>query len=161
MHLRKATLDDAPACFTNRREAILAQCPGFHAPDDLAIWTAGDMSHAFARRVAEHFHVVKVAGCVVGTGMIDLVSGRIDAVFVLPDHMGRGIGRVLMNHLEGLAIGAGLQSTQLEATLNVAPFYRGLGFEGDLPSIYASSLGVRLACVPMKKRLQPVSLRVR
>ncbi len=142
------------ACFSIRREAILARCTGFYPRRDLAIWTSGAMSEAFVRRVAEHFHVAVVDGQIVGTGMIDLATGKIDAVFVLPGYMGRGVGRALMEHLESLALGAGLGSIHLESTLNAAAFYRSLGFEGEGQSIYESSLGVRLACVPMVKRLR-------
>ncbi len=153
MHIRKASIDDAATSFAIRRAAILARCQGHYPPDDLAIWTSGDMSPAFAARVADKFHVAEVGGLVVGTGMIDLASGRIDAVFVLPAYMGRGVGRALMDHLEQLARQAGLGCIELESTLNAAAFYRALGFEGEGRATYASSLGVSLACVPMVKWL--------
>lgn len=154
MHIEKATIREASSCFAIRREAILAQCTGFYPRSDLAIWTSGTMSETFAKCVAEHFHVAVVDAHVVGTGMIDLSTGKIDAVFVLPGYMRRGIGRALMDYLEGLALGAGLGSIHLDSTLNAATFYRALGFEGRDRSIYESSLGVSLACVPMVKRLQ-------
>ncbi|WP_114239773.1 GNAT family N-acetyltransferase [Dyella sp. C9] len=153
MHIRKATLDDAAACFALRREAILARCRGHYPDADLARWTGGEMSATFAGRVAEQFHVAIADGQVVGSGMVDLSTGKIDAVFVRPAYMGRGVGRALVAHLECLAKAAGLYSLQLESTLNAAPFYRSLGFEGDGQSIYESSLGVSLPCVPMTKRL--------
>lgn len=158
LHIEKATIEEASACFAIRREAILARCTGFYPQHDLAIWTSGAMSEAFARRVAEHFHVAVADGQVVGTGMIDLATGKIDAVFVLPGYMGRGVGRAMMEHLESLALGAGLGSIHLESTLNAVAFYRSLGFEGEGQSIYESSLGVRLACVPMVKRLRDGSV---
>lgn len=152
--IRKATADDAAACFAIRREAIRAQCPGHYPAEDLEIWTAGTMSETFARRVAETFYVATVDGVAVGTGMIDLKTGKLDAIFVLPDQMGLGIGRTLVEYLETLAINAHLDAIHLEATLNAAPFYRLLGFDGENRSVYESTLGVRLACVPMTKRLR-------
>jgi GNAT superfamily N-acetyltransferase len=156
VHIRKATLEDAAVSFAVRREAIRAQCRDHYPADDLAVWTSGDMSETFAARVAETFHVAVVDGHVVGTAMIDLATGRIDAVFVLPEYMRRGMGRALMDHLEGMAISAGLAALQLDATLNAASFYRSLGFEGDERTVYHSSLGVSLACVPMVKHLRSV-----
>lgn len=155
MNIRKATLADAPAAFAIRREAIPAQCTGHYTEQDLAIWTSGEMSESFARCVTDAFHVAEIDGRAVGTGMIDLASGRIDAIFVRPDWMGHGVGRALMNHLERLARDAGLTSIHLDATLNAAPFYRRLGFAGEATSTYRSSLGVTLACVPMTKPLAP------
>ncbi len=153
MHIRKATIDDAPASFAVRRAAILAQCGDHYPMEDLVTWTSGAMSTAFAQRVAGHFHVAVVENEVVGTGMLDLTTAKIDAIFVLPGYMGQGVGRALMDHLEAIARDAGLAQIELEATLNAAPFYRKLGFEGDGRSVYHSSLGVSLACVPMSKRL--------
>ncbi|MDR3447435.1 GNAT family N-acetyltransferase [Dyella sp.] len=153
MHIRKATVDDAPACFAIRRDAIRAQCGGHYPDADLDIWTSGVMSATFAQRVADYFYVAVADGHLVGTAMIDLVTGKIDAVFVLSGYMGRGIGRALMAQMESLAQDAGLDSIQLESTLNAAPFYRALGFQGDTLSTYQSSLGVSLTCVPMVKHM--------
>lgn len=153
MQIRKATIDDAPAVFALRREAILAQCVGPYPKADMEIWTAGTLSASFAQRIADHFHVVVADGQIVASGMIDLASGKIDAVFVRPAYMGRGVGRAVMRHLEGMANAAGLRQLQLESTLNAAPFYRALGFEGDGRKVYESSLGVSLTCVPMVKHL--------
>ncbi|HUW54416.1 MAG TPA: GNAT family N-acetyltransferase [Rhodanobacter sp.] len=52
-------------------------------------------SEAFAERVADRFHVAAADGRVVGTGMIDLATGKFDAVFVLPGYTGRGVGRAM------------------------------------------------------------------
>jgi GNAT superfamily N-acetyltransferase len=152
--IRKATTDDAAASFAIRREAIRAQCRGHYPAADLETWTAGTMSETFTRCVAEAFYVATVDGAAVGTGMIDLETGKIDAVFVLPRHMGQGVGRAVVEHLETLAVEAGLSEIHLESTLNAAPFYRAIGFEGEGKSIYRSSLGVSLACVLMVKRLR-------
>jgi GNAT superfamily N-acetyltransferase len=154
VHIRKANIDDAATSFAIRRDAIREHCRGHYPQADLDIWTAGAMSETFARRVAEAFYVAMVDGAVVGTGMIDLASGRIDAVFVLPAYMGQGVGRALVDYLERLAVEAGLGEIQLESTLNAAPFYRALGFEGEGQSIYRSGLGVSIACVPMVKSLR-------
>lgn len=159
VQIRKATLDDAPSCFEIRRQAIRAQCGDHYPRRDLEIWTSGEMSEVFASRVADQFYVAVMDEHVVGTGMIDLAKGRIDAVFVAPGHMRRGVGRALMEHLEGLAIDAGLPDIHLDATLNAVPFYRTMGFAGEGMDIYESSLGVRLPCVPMTKRMGTDSRR--
>jgi GNAT superfamily N-acetyltransferase len=152
--IRKATADDAAASFAIRREAIRAQCGGHYPAADLEVWTAGAMSETFARRVAEMFYVATVDTTVIGTGMIDLAKGKIDAVFVLPEYMGHGVGRAMVEYLERLAVETGLGEIRLESTLNAAPFYRALGFEGEGRSIYESTLGVSLVCVPMVKPLR-------
>lgn len=154
MQIRKATINDAPVSFEIRREAVRAQCHNHYPQQDLETWTSGEMTKTFADRVADQFYVAVTDERVVGTGMIDLGTGKIDAVFVSPEYMRRGVGRALMEHLEGLAVRAGLLVIRLDATLNAAQFYRTMGFEGEATAIYESSLGVSLACVPMSKKLQ-------
>jgi GNAT superfamily N-acetyltransferase len=154
VQIRKATIDDAPMSFAIRRDAIRAQCRDHYPWRDLETWTSGQMSETFTRRVAEQCYVAALDGRDIGTGMIDLATGKIDAVFVLPEFARRGVGRALMAHLEDLAIGSGLGTIHLDATLNAVSFYRAMGFEGEKMAVYASSLGVSLACVPMIKHLR-------
>ncbi len=158
-NIRKAGREDAAVALGIRREAIRHQCVSHYPRDDLEKWTAGQLSEEFSQAVADIFHVAIVDERIVGTGAIDLGTGKVDAIFVLPAFMGRGIGRAMMDYLEGLARGAGLRSLSLEATLNAAPFYRAQGFQGEGTSIYHSPAGISLACVPMLKVLQEQQAR--
>jgi GNAT superfamily N-acetyltransferase len=90
----------------------------------------------------------------VGTGMVNLESGKVDAIFVDPAHMGAGVGKKIMSHLESLARQHGLTELHLESTLNAAPFYRSCGFRGEQVAVYNSPRGISLACIPMDKRLE-------
>ena len=153
MLIRKATVADAQSVFDIRIAAINSQCKGHYTPQDLEKWTTGTMSPDFVNMLEEKCYVAVVANVVVGTGMIDLRSGKIDAVFVMPTFMGKGIGRQMMNYLEQLAVEAGLSQISLEATLNAASFYKAVGFLGDKVSKYCSSSGLSLDCVLMVKDL--------
>lgn len=153
IQIRQAAREDAAAALRIRREAIFHQCTGHYPRPDLESWTSDALSEDFSRIVAEHFHVAVVDEQVVGTGLIDLDTGKVDAIFVSPLFMGRGIGRTMMFHLESMARSAGLETLHLEATLNAAPFYRTIGFQGEAISIYRSPKGISLPCVPMMKVL--------
>lgn len=89
----------------------------------------------------------------VATGFIDLQSGELGALFVLPAYIGQGIGRSMLLHLERLALEAGISDIHLDATPNAAPFYRCCGYLGTSQAIYLSPTGLELPCVPMRKRL--------
>ncbi|MDD5057267.1 MAG: GNAT family N-acetyltransferase [Sideroxydans sp.] len=151
--IRKATAADAQAIFDIRIAAINGQCTGHYPAHDLEVWTTWNWSQPFVQMIADKAYVATVGDKVVASGMVDLGSGQVDAVFVHPSQMRRGIGRMMMAYLEHLAIGAGLAQLKLDATLNAVPFYRSLGFVGDTVSSYCSSSGVSLACIPMIKRL--------
>jgi GNAT superfamily N-acetyltransferase len=150
--IRKATAVDAQSIFDIRILAINNQCSGHYAADDLARWTAGVMSPQFVQMVEDRAYIATIGDQVVASGMIDLDSGQVDAVFVSPKLMGQGLGRAMMLHLEFLARAAGLAQLKLDSTLNAAAFYRSLGFSGDTVASYCSSGGLSLACIPMIKR---------
>lgn len=151
--LRKARRADAPAAFELRNRAILHGCRHDYTPEQLQLWTSGEFSEKFENTVTHHFHLAEIAARIVGTGMINLHTGMIDAVFVEPDVMGQGVGKRMMRHLETLARAAGLTEIRLDASLNAAPFYRAQGFEGDEVSLYQSPRGFSLPCIAMVKTI--------
>ena len=155
LKIRKAKREDAKAAWDLRNAAILNQCVSHYSIDELKIWTNGELSEKFTDTVEKHFHVVTYNGQVIGTGMVNIETGKIDAMFVHPNHMRMGAGRKIIEYLEGIALGNGLDKLSLESTLNAAPFYRACGFEGDEIGKYESPKGVSLDCIPMVKFLAP------
>ncbi len=108
----------------------------------------------FIELVEKHLYVATIAGTVVGTGMVNLESGKVDAIFVHPNYMRCGIGRQIMLHLEQYALDTGLTQLNLESTLNAVTFYRSLGFVGDAIAKYVSARGFSLNCIPMRKNIR-------
>jgi GNAT superfamily N-acetyltransferase len=155
LSVRKATREDAQAAWDIRKAAILHQCTGYYPMDDLKVWTGGALSQPFVEAVEKHFYVATDNDQIVGTGMVNLETGKIDAIFVHPSHMKRGVGRGVMQYLERLARDKGLKELHLESTLNAVPFYRACGFAGDKPGKYQSPTGLVLDCVLMVKVLAP------
>ena len=153
LRVRKAQRKDAKAAWDIRKTAILSQCPSHYSAEELQIWTNGELSEEFADAVEKHFYVAVFTGQVVGTGMVNLETGKIDAMFVHPNHIRTGVGRKIIEHPESLALEHGLGELHLESTLNAAPFYRSCGFSGNGVGEYASPRGVTLDCVPMVKQL--------
>ncbi|WP_321782803.1 GNAT family N-acetyltransferase [Paraburkholderia sp. J94] len=149
--IRKATSDDTLDAWDIRRTAVLAACAEYYPEAFLSAWVDGSPSDKWAHVVERDFYVAVDEGCVVGTGMLTVENGQVDAIFVRSSHMGRGIGRKMLHLLEALARDRGIASMKLDATLNAAPFYRCCGWSGDSISIYRTSRGLELACVPMTK----------
>jgi len=151
--IRKACADDAAAAWEIRNAAILSQCKGHYPPESLAIWTNGEITERFIQFVVEQLYVATVNDAVVGTGMIDCNTGRLDAIFVRPDMMGHGIGKQMVSFLEDIGRAAGLTKLTLDSTLNAPGFYRSCGFVGEAIGIYQSPRGITLDCIPMTKVL--------
>ena len=79
---------------------------------------------------------------------------RIRAFFVHPAWARRGIGQAILTRCETEARQAGFRACELMATLPGVPFYRVMGYEGDVPIRYDAG-GVTLSFVPMRKGLAP------
>jgi GNAT superfamily N-acetyltransferase len=152
--IRKAEAEDALAAWEIRNAAILSQCPGHYPAESLAIWTDGAITEGFIQHVVDLFYVATINEVVVGIGMIDCDTGRLEAMFVRPDMMRRGIARQMVSFLEEIGRAAGLKKITLDSTLNAADFYRRCGFVGDAIETYKSPRGIDLDCVPMIKVLQ-------
>ncbi|HEY3598111.1 MAG TPA: GNAT family N-acetyltransferase [Paraburkholderia sp.] len=153
IHIRKATREDAQAAWDVRKHAVLARCSSVYPEDQIIAWTSGSPGEKWADMVEGRFHVAVDGDAVVATGMLTEETGKIDAIFVLPFHMGRGIGMHMMLFLENLALEYGLSALTLESSLNAAPFYRRCGFSGDTVAKYHSPRGISMDCVPMVKSL--------
>lgn len=155
MQIRKATCSDAQAVFDLRNAAIWRSCKGFYPDELLMKWTDGSQPSAgFTEFVSQLMYVAEASDSVIGCGGINLENGQIDAIFISPAHINRGIGRKIMHFLEELAIANGIQGPlYLEATLNAAPFYRKLGFVGEKLSQFHSPRGFSMDCIKMEKPL--------
>ncbi|MEN5091623.1 GNAT family N-acetyltransferase [Pseudomonas protegens] len=153
MLIRKAHGDDAQRVFDIRNQAINHQCRGHYPDADLQIWTAGSLADYFIEVVESTGYVAVIDDLVTASGLLDLETGQVDAVFVDPAYMGQGIGRQMMAYLEERAQQAELPHLILDSTLNAADFYRHCGFVGERIAQYQSPRGLTLACVPMIKHL--------
>ncbi|MEX3842826.1 GNAT family N-acetyltransferase [Paraburkholderia sp. BR10882] len=149
--IRKANCDDVFDSWDIRKTSVHAACAKHYPKAALSAWVDGTPTDKWAGVVESDFYVAVDQGSVVGTGMLTLESGQVDAIFVRPSHMGRGIGRKMLDFLEALAADQGLGAMRLDATLNAAPFYRSCGWSGDSASTYRTARGLELACVPMTK----------
>ncbi len=70
---------------------------------------------------------------IIGTASLGL--DKVYNVFVDPGQHGRGIGRILMGHIESLALSQKIRMLSLDASLNAIPFYEKLGYiRGKLKS---------------------------
>ena len=75
--------------------------------------------------------------------------GLVSTVFVLPEYQGKGVGRMLMESVEGMARNSGSAVLVLESSISACGFYRGLGFTEKPCSVGMSGRGL----FPMEKKL--------
>lgn len=154
--IRSSRLDDSAAMWAIRTRAVRTGCAGHYTAAEIAAWTATAPPPSYPRLLVGGGAVVaEVAGRMAGFAMLDLDSGEIEAVFVDPDHAGKGIGQRLLRALLAVAISHGLSGLHLYASLNAVAFYQGAGFVRVRDERYPHPSGVALACVLMRWQREP------
>ena len=68
------------------------------------------------------------------TGTISREGNRVHTMFVLPDAAGRGVGRLLLRHVEALAAADGHDVMETSASITAHGFYQRLGYH-DVRSV--------------------------
>ncbi len=152
--IRKAEHQDVTAVLNVRKQAILAGCKDAYDSTQLDLWTGVSADKVITDMIVNSFYVSKMGNEIVGTGKVDLTTGQIDGIFVLPSHFGLGLARAMLTFLEQKAKAHGLTKLFLDATLNAVNAYSAYGFIADTPRNYESPTGAVLRCVPMQKEIK-------
>lgn len=158
--IEKAQILDAAVAWDIRARAISVGCRGVYPEEQLKIWVGGEMPEKFVQAIVDGGYVAKIvvkaagkiAGKTVGTVMLNVQTEKVDGLFVYPEYMGRGVGRVLMEALDKVAKQENLKILTLESTLNAASFYRACGFVGDVVRAYPTKNKLlHIDCISMEK----------
>jgi putative acetyltransferase len=150
--IRRASLTDCGAIMEAAKAAIATVSREYYSQAQIEGWLARRQVQDY--QTALQSALVFVAECgdeVVGFAALDPSSGVIQALYVDPEHVGRGVGRALLSDLEAEARRTGLPRVYVEATLNSVAFYQARGY---LPlSSQPPQPDAALPCVVMEKSL--------
>ena len=154
--LRRALVSDREAIRDVHTASIRTLCRDFYSSEQIEAWS-GLLRPESYRLILEdtgrHVWVAEVSGALAGFGQLNPVSRELEALYVHPDHAGRGIGRALLLHLEGLTRKVGVASLRLTATLNAVPFYERSGWVVASRGMHTHPSGLALACAFMTRDL--------
>jgi GNAT superfamily N-acetyltransferase len=152
--LRPATDEDRPGICAVHVRAIRETCSRSYAPEQVSAWASLLSPDAYTTVLKERVLLVATdEGDVVGFGQLNPGTGEVDAVYVLPDRQGQGIGRLLLAELEAEARARGIRMLELSATLNAVPFYTQAGYAQRHVAVHRLPTGMELECVRMSKEL--------
>lgn len=129
--------------------SIRALGPRAYTAEEVASWAAHIVPQNY--RIEQQMYVAEDDGRVVGFGHYH--EGEIAAVYVDPQHVGRGAGRALMTKLEEIARAEGVTHLFLNAALNSVGFYERCGYRRTRDIRYRTRGGVLMSCAFMEKDL--------
>ncbi len=152
--LRRAKPEDNDAIGCVHVRAIKEICASHYAPEEIESWAKPRKPDHYIESIRnKEFYVAEENGAVIGFGILNQASGEVEAVYVMPEAVGRGIGKEILRKLEEKAQDLGLKSLHLDSSLNAVSFYRSAGFEPQEEAKHRLSSGVEIGCVLMKKEV--------
>jgi len=160
MQVRPAAPGDALEVFALHVASIRTLGPEGYDPDQVRAWARKDHGPEGypIDEEGHHFVVAEREGEVAGFGDLVPDSEEVDAeadiraVYVHPEHAGRGVGSAILAGLEGYARGTGVGSIEITASLNAVGFYERAGYERLREASYDTG-GTELDVVVFRKEL--------
>jgi putative acetyltransferase len=129
---RRATLEDAPRLFEVRRRSILELAPSGMPVADAEAWAKKLTPAGMAQKLREfEIWIAVLDDVVAGWGAIR--GDVLEQLYTAPEYAGRGIGGALLDRLEALMRGRGIDAIHAEASSNAKAFYHRLGYRETGP----------------------------
>jgi len=155
MTIRPAEIQDAPGIHQAHMRSIAEVCASDYSPQQVKAWL-WPWDKAWREQLIEknHMWVVEEGGEI--SGFCDMIpSGEVMALYLVPEALGRGFGRALLEVMEDFARQQGWSSVHLCSTLTARGFYLSQNFVA-VPggkTEHSTRSGVTIPCVEMIKYL--------
>lgn len=130
MQIRLAVPEEAEECWNIRNLSIRQGCKLSYNARVLEAWTPEAMPEHYREVITVNpFFVVEMPDAgLVATGYLDLTGGSVEAIFTLPDYMGKGFASLIIEKIKDEAMKRGLKQLTLTSTPNAQTFYEKHGF---------------------------------
>lgn len=136
--LRLATLDDAPRLLEVRRRSILALAPPVMSVAAAEAWASQLTLAGMERKLrALEISVAELDDTAAGWGAIR--GDTLEGLYTVPEYAGRGVGAALLDRLEGLVRGRGVDAVRAAASPNAVGFYLRRGYRVTGPQTPAGA----------------------
>lgn len=150
--LRPFLPSDAPALARLFRDSIEILAEEDYTDDQRAAWaSAADDIAGFAQKLAAALTLVALRDGALA-GFASLADGKIDMLYVDPEHAREGVATVLADALEKLSAARGAKDVQTDASDCARDFFARRGYEAQSRNTVMRS-GEWLANTTMKKKL--------
>jgi putative acetyltransferase len=129
---RRATLEDAARLFEVRRRSILELAPSGMPVEDAEAWARKLTPAGMGQKLREfEIWIAELEDVIAGWGAIhrDVLEG----LYTAPEYAGQGVGAALLDRLEALMRGRGIDAVHAEASSNAKSFYLRRGYRETGP----------------------------
>jgi len=152
--IRKARQVDKEALWEIHIRAIKELCKSHYSERELNMWTEVIKPGRYEEQMKRGPFYVAVEGeTIIAFGNLNQKSGEIEALYVDPDHVRRGVGLKILEALENTALDSGLERLCLTSSLNAVGFYEMAGYKPQKQKRWLLPFEM-VVCVPMSKELK-------
>lgn len=157
--LRPAKESDRRTLWRIHTQAVEALCPRAYAPHEVSTWVRLLKPEGYLRPERPRTVLVAERGRrAVGFGQVDAALGELEALYVVPDEAGQGVGPALLSALESAVWRGSAAQLGLDASLNAEHFYQRHGYASVHPARRPLTVDVQLECVRMQKQRPTTAL---
>lgn len=133
MTLRPCTPQDLDTVLTLFYQSVHGAAKNCYTPRQLSAWAPKKPNRQhwqdiLSGRKGHQAFLAEEGGIPVGFATLCARENLLDHLYVSPDFQRRGAARLLTNHLEELALGAGCPKLWTEASLAARGFFEGQGY---------------------------------
>jgi N-acetylglutamate synthase-like GNAT family acetyltransferase len=153
-NVRRATEIDCQAILRVHIRAVREIAKSHYTSEEVAAWARPREPEHYAESIREkEFYIAEENGVVVGFGTLNQMQREIEAVYVSPEVVRRGVGKAILQKLEERARDLSIKSLKMNASLNAVSFYKSVGYESQKEMKHRLASGVEIGCVLMTKEL--------
>lgn len=157
--LRPARADDV--CQIRSLHIAAIEVCGPHAYDEeqVAAWAEKetDPGPESVEGSNQHVIVAEIDDSVVGFGKLVPDHREVQAVYVHPEFTRQGIGSAILERLENLAVESGIETLELQSSLNAVEFYDVHGFSQVRENAVEKQYNGTLVTIPVATMEKPLN----
>ena len=155
MDIRKASSADKEDIAQLHIASIKRLCANHYSHEQIVAWTNILTPSVYDQALQEKVFLVASGSNqgVLGIGIFDIQNSEISAIYIHPDHIGKGIGAKILREFELEAQANNLSVVSVCSTLNAKGFYLANGYSEQEKTYHELPGGLRLECVKMVKSI--------
>lgn len=157
MNIRLGKISDTKKISQTHKASIQRLCKDHYSKENIKNWTSILKPEIYENAIKEKILIVaEENNLICGFGILDVETAEICAVYIHPDHTGKGIAKDILIKLESLALEKNADCLNTCSTINALGFYKHQGYIETEKSFHLLPNNTKLECIKMYKKLKPV-----
>jgi len=157
MNIRLGIISDTEKISQTHKASIQKLCKDHYSSENIENWTSILKPEIYENAIKEKILIVAEENNIIyGFGILDIDTAEICAIYIHPDHTGKGIAKNILLRLESLAMAKNVYYLNTCSTINALGFYKHQGYIDTEKSFHLLPNNIELECIKMYKKLKPV-----